>query len=334
MIDDGSEQRASRTAASQLRRDRRLGELIGTGAVGHQGNASDRPAVKLGDQDLTAGFNVSRDGVIELPAVLVLDDEVSRDPFLIEDAKRVGILGALQRADDEIHPICVGIQHQDVQYLVHLRQDAGDMNVELRHLRYFVAVAEELHFGRAAVRLDMAQPPLSQAIRQLEDAVGCLLLARTSRSVALTPAGSAFLERARRTLRNVDEDIREARSIGEGQTGRLNVGFVGSGMLTTLPRILSRYVTAYPNVQLQLHESFTAHVIDGLLAGDVDAGIVRDAEPVDGLIATPILSEPFSRCSRLPIQAPKARRCQSRASLTPRSSTHPAAPVPGRSRSR
>ncbi len=167
------------------------------------------------------------------------------------------------------------------------------MDVELRHLRYFVAVAEELHFGRAAARLHMAQPPLSQAIRRLEAAVGCPLLARTSRSVRLTPAGTAFLERARRTLRTVDEDILEARSIGAGQTGRLNVGFVGSGMLTTLPEILSRYVAAYPGVQLQLHESFTSRVVDGLLAGDVDAGIVRDAEPVDGLVATPMLSEPF-----------------------------------------
>jgi DNA-binding transcriptional LysR family regulator len=167
------------------------------------------------------------------------------------------------------------------------------MDVELRHLRYFVAVAEELHFGRAAARLHMAQPPLSQAIRRLEGAVGCPLLLRTSRSVALTPAGEAFLERARRTLRNVEGDIHEARSIGEGQTGRLNVGFVGSGMLTTLPQILSRYVAAYPGVHLQLHESFTARVIAALLAGDVDAGIVRDAEPVDGLIATPMLSEPF-----------------------------------------
>jgi DNA-binding transcriptional LysR family regulator len=167
------------------------------------------------------------------------------------------------------------------------------MDVELRHLRYFVAVAEELHFGRAAARLHMAQPPLSQAIRRLEGAVGCPLLLRTSRSVALTPAGMAFLERARRTLRNVEADVHEARSIGEGQTGRLNVGFVGSGMLTTLPQILSRYVAAYPGVELQLHESFTARVIAALLVGDVDAGIVRDAEPVDGLVATPMLSEPF-----------------------------------------
>jgi DNA-binding transcriptional LysR family regulator len=139
----------------------------------------------------------------------------------------------------------------------------------------------------------MAQPPLSQAIRKLEAAVGCSLLTRTSRSVRLTPAGAAFLERARRTLRGVEEDIHEARSIGLGQAGRLNVGFVGSGMLTTLPGILSRYVAAFPAVQLQLHESFTARVIAGLLGGEVDAGIVRDAEPVDGLVATPMLSEPF-----------------------------------------
>ena len=167
------------------------------------------------------------------------------------------------------------------------------MDVELRHLRYFVAVAEELHFGRAAARLHMAQPPLSQAIRRLEDAVGCELLTRTSRSVRLTPAGAAFLDRARRTLRTVEDDIHEARSIGSGQTGRLNVGFVGSGVLATLPEILSRYAAAYPGVQLQLHESFTARVVAGMLAGEVDAGIVRDAEPVDGLVATLLLSEPF-----------------------------------------
>ena len=167
------------------------------------------------------------------------------------------------------------------------------MDLELRHLRYFVAVAEELHFGRAAERLHMAQPPLSQAIRRLEEVVGCRLLARTSRSVALTPAGSAFLERARRTLRNVENDVDEARSIGQGQAGRLNVGFVGSGMLTTLPQILSRYVADHPGVELALHESFTSRVIEGLLVGEIDAGVVRDAEPVDGLVATPMFSEPF-----------------------------------------
>jgi DNA-binding transcriptional LysR family regulator len=178
------------------------------------------------------------------------------------------------------------------------------MDVELRHLRYFVAVAEELHFSRAAVRLRMAQPPLSQAIRQLEQNIGCQLLTRTSRSVRLTPAGVAFLERARRTLNNVENDLNEARSIGSGQAGRLNVGFVGSGMLTTLPEILAGYVDAHPGVKLELHESHTARVIEGLIAGDIDAGIVRDADPVDGLTSTPMLSEPY--VAVLPVSHPHA----------------------------
>ena len=178
------------------------------------------------------------------------------------------------------------------------------MDVELRHLRYFVAVAEELHFGRAAARLHMAQPPLSQQIRKLEEAVGCPLLQRTSRSVRLTPAGAAFLERARRTLRNVQDDVDEARSIGRGETGLLNVGFVGSAMLTTLPGILRRHLDVFPGVQLQLHESYTSRVLAGLGDGGLDAGIVRDAEPVDGLRATPLFSEPF--VAVLPAAHPEA----------------------------
>ena len=107
-----------------------------------------------------------------------------------------------------------------------------DHDIELRHLRYFVTVAEELHFGRAALRLHLSQPPLSQAIMKLEDLLGHALFARTSRSVSLTSAGAAFLLRARRTLENVQRDIDETRSIGRGEVGSLNVGFIGSGMLT------------------------------------------------------------------------------------------------------
>src|SRR5690349_12169329 len=106
--------------------------------------------------------------------------------------------------------------------------DARD--IELRHLRYFVAVAEELHFGRAAERLHLAQPPLSQQIRRLEEILGYPVFQRTSRAVRLTAAGEVFLERARRTLRNVSEDIDEARSIGRGDEGFLRVGFIGSSM--------------------------------------------------------------------------------------------------------
>ncbi|HEX6738117.1 MAG TPA: LysR family transcriptional regulator, partial [Vicinamibacteria bacterium] len=122
--------------------------------------------------------------------------------------------------------------------------------IELRHLRYFVAVAEELHFGRAARRLHIAQPPLSQQIRKLEEILGHPLFTRTSRAVKLTSAGEALLDRARHTLLKVRDDVEAARSIGRGEIGRLNVGFIGSGMLTSLPAMLGRYRREYPGVTL------------------------------------------------------------------------------------
>jgi DNA-binding transcriptional LysR family regulator len=179
-------------------------------------------------------------------------------------------------------------------------------DIELRHLRYFVAVAEELHFGRAAQRLHLAQPPLSQQIRKLEEILGYPLFERTSRSVALTAAGRVFLERAQRTLRNVAGDIDEARSIGRGEVGSLHIGFVGSAMLTTLPAIFRRYREAYPLVRLHLHESFTSKVIEGLQNGTLDAGLLRDGDPVEGLNATTIYTEPF--VAVLPVHHPRARQ--------------------------
>ncbi len=181
-----------------------------------------------------------------------------------------------------------------------------DQDIELRHLRYFVAVAEELHFGRAAMRLHLAQPPLSQQIRRLEDLLGYALFLRTSRSVALTIAGEAFLHRARRTLRNVQRDIDEIRSVGRGEVGSLHIGFVGSGMLTTLPAIFRTYSEAYPLVRLHLHESFTSRVLEGLENGTLDAGILRDGDPVDGLKVTTLFSEPF--VAVLPANHPLATR--------------------------
>ena len=168
-----------------------------------------------------------------------------------------------------------------------------DRDIELRHLRYFVAVAEELHFGRAAERLHVAQPPLSQQIRKLEELLGYPLFIRTSRSVTLTSAGEALLQRARRTLRNVQRDIDETRSIGRGDVGSLHIGFIGSAMLSALPGIFRSYREAYPRVRLHLHESFTALVMEGLENGTLDAGILRDGDPVEGVHVTTILSEPF-----------------------------------------
>jgi len=178
--------------------------------------------------------------------------------------------------------------------------------IELRHLRYFIAVAEELHFGRAAQRLHLAQPPLSQQIRKLEEILGYPLFERTSRSVALTAAGRVYLERAQRTLRNVSRDIDEARSIGRGEVGSLHIGFVGSAMLTTLPAIFRRYREAYPSVRLHLHESFTSRVIEGLQNGTLDAGLLRDGDPTEGLVAATIYSEPF--VAVLPAHHPLARK--------------------------
>ncbi len=181
-----------------------------------------------------------------------------------------------------------------------------DQEIELRHLRYFVAVAEELHFGRAALRLHLAQPPLSQQIRRLEDLLGHALFTRTSRSVALTPTGEAFLESSRRTLRNVQRSLGEARSVGRGEVGSLHIGFVGSAMLATLPATLRVYTRAYPRVRLHLYESFTANVLAGLESGTLDAGILRDGDPNEGLEVLTIFSEPF--VAVLPANHPRAHQ--------------------------
>jgi DNA-binding transcriptional LysR family regulator len=168
-----------------------------------------------------------------------------------------------------------------------------DRDIELRHLRYFVAVAEELHFGRAAQRLHLAQPPLSQQIRKLEDILGYALFTRTSRAVRLTSAGEVFLERARRTLRNVQEDLDEARSIGRGEVGFLRVGFIGSAMLTPLPAMLGQYRRRFPKVHLQLHESYTSRVLELLSDETLDAGFLRDGGPTPGVAVEVLFSEPL-----------------------------------------
>src|SRR6476661_1224473 len=113
--------------------------------------------------------------------------------------------------------------------------------MELRHLRYFVVVAEELHFRRAAERLHMSQPPLSQQIRQLEEEIGATLLLRNQRKVELTAAGAAFLVSAREILAAVEDAARQARRVQRGEVGRLAVGFVGSAMYSFVPELLRAF---------------------------------------------------------------------------------------------
>src|SRR4029078_8879799 len=126
-------------------------------------------------------------------------------------------------------------------------------DMELRHLRYFVAVAEELHFRRAAERLHMSQPRLSQQIRQLEQEVGAQLLSRNQRKVELTAAGAAFLVRAREILEAVEDAARQARRVQRGEVGRLAVGFVGSAMYSFVPELLRAFREHAPDRHLPPH---------------------------------------------------------------------------------
>ncbi|NEQ24050.1 MAG: LysR family transcriptional regulator, partial [Microcoleus sp. SIO2G3] len=122
--------------------------------------------------------------------------------------------------------------------------------MELRHLRYFIAVAEELHFGRAAERLQMAQPPLSQQIRQLEIELGFQLFHRTKRSVQLTTAGRVFLRESRRILAQLEQAIETGKQASRGELGQLIIGFVSSAAYSVLPKILSHFRRQLPTVEL------------------------------------------------------------------------------------
>lgn len=148
--------------------------------------------------------------------------------------------------------------------------------MELRHLRYFVAVAEQRHFGRAAERLHMAQPPLSQQIRQLEAELGVTLLSRTTRRVDLTPAGLAYLERARELLAAVDAATDEARRIAAGRTGRLAVGCVGSATYSLLPALAKALRAELPDVEFSFRgEMLSPDQAGALREGSLDLALLR-----------------------------------------------------------
>lgn len=146
------------------------------------------------------------------------------------------------------------------------------MNIELRQLRYFVAVSEEMHFGRAAARLHMTQPPLSQTIMALEAGLGTALFVRTKRSVALTPAGAALLPEARRILLQAEALPELARRAACGASGRLTLAFVSTADYNVLPAFLRDFHSHYPQVQIELLEATSDVQLEELLQGRVDAG--------------------------------------------------------------
>jgi DNA-binding transcriptional LysR family regulator len=148
--------------------------------------------------------------------------------------------------------------------------------MELRHLRYFLAVAEELHFRRAATRLHISQPPLSQQIRALERELGVTLLERNRRRVTLTAAGEGFRDDARTILAAVDRASERARHVARGSLGTLSIGFVGSAMFSpTLPDILREFRTGHPDVELLLRELPTTAQLQALVGGELDVGVIR-----------------------------------------------------------
>jgi DNA-binding transcriptional LysR family regulator len=163
--------------------------------------------------------------------------------------------------------------------------------VELRHLRYFIAVAEELNFSRAAERLHMAQPPLSAAIQQLERDLGVDLFTRTTREVTLTDAGRAFLEGARRTLAEADRAAEDAKRAGAGELGSLRLAYSWSTRFETLPALGRVFRAGHPGVELLAQEMWNARMAPALRSGSIDLALSLCPEIAAELELAPIRKE-------------------------------------------
>ena len=165
--------------------------------------------------------------------------------------------------------------------------------MELRQLRYFVAVAEERHFGRAAKKLRLSQPPLSTQIKGLEEELGVKLFQRSTRQVALTDAGRTFLERAEGILEAVEEAKEAAKGADEGARGRLEIGFISSATLGLLPPAIRLFRERFGGVEIELRELTSAQQIDALYAGEIRVGLVRLPLRAPGLRFEPLQEESF-----------------------------------------
>jgi len=147
--------------------------------------------------------------------------------------------------------------------------------MELRQLKYFLAVAEDLHFGNAARRMNISQPPLSQQIKQLEDELGTKLFERTSRSVALTPEGDFLMKEAQSVLDKLDRATETVKAMARGEEGQLTIGFVVILNQSKLPEVIRDFRSRFPNVRLELKELSTNSQLSALSSGDLDIGFIR-----------------------------------------------------------
>ena len=185
--------------------------------------------------------------------------------------------------------------------------------MELRQLRHYVVLAEELHFRRAAARLHISQPPLSKQIAALEQELGCQLLERTRRRVALTPAGEAFLRDTRAVLAELDVAVSTARALDAGLAGVLRIGFVGSALLSIVPAAVHAFSDGRPNVEVELSERSTVDALRLLRSGTIDVALVRPPMEPDAALRTELVlrertiaavpaGHPLARLRRIPLR--------------------------------
>jgi DNA-binding transcriptional LysR family regulator len=182
--------------------------------------------------------------------------------------------------------------------------------MELRQLRYFLTVADTLHFGRAAEQLHIAQQPLSFQIKQLEDELGVVLFERTTRSVALTPAGEAFLNDVQAGLNRIQHGVEAAQRIARGESGRLQIGYTSTTLYNVMPPIMRQFRERFPQVEVILHELVSPMLEQQILSEEIDVGIVMlHGAVVTGLAAEPIYEEPVA------IALPKHHRLARQATI-------------------
>lgn len=164
---------------------------------------------------------------------------------------------------------------------------------ELSQLRCFVAVAEELHFGRAAARLNMTQPPLSRQIQILERVLDVVLLERSNRTVKLTPAGQSFLAEARRLLKLAESAALLAKRVANGKAGSINIGFTATSAYSYVPRLVAACRRELPDVEVALKEMVSGDQLKRLDSGEIDIGLLRPPIPRRGLSAFRVMAEPL-----------------------------------------
>ena len=184
------------------------------------------------------------------------------------------------------------------------------MAITFRQLEYFLALSEELHFGNAARKLNISQPPLSASLKQLEEHLGFALMVRTNRSVRLTAAGAVFARHAARLLAQLSQAEVIAAQTAQGTTGRIGVAFVPSMLFRNLPSTLRQFQEAYPKVELVLHEMNTAGQVDRLVRHDLDVGFIHGVPLPDAV------EEHLLETERLVCCLPRGHRLSGRSQIT------------------